>query len=62
MFLSPFATSHQPCLGLWPLVLRNVLVHGYFGIDLDQVWSTAVRDLPALKGEINRLLQLLPPA
>ena len=48
----------------WSLALgmRNVLVHGYFGIDLDQVWNTAVRDLPALKGEIIRLLQRLPPA
>lgn len=47
----------------WSLAvgMRNVLVHGYFGIDLEQVWSTAVRDLPPVKAEIIRLLQLLPP-
>ena len=27
--------------------MRNVLVHGYFGIDLDEVWGTADRDLRA---------------
>jgi len=26
--------------------MRNVLVHGYFDIDLDVVWSTVEKDLP----------------
>src|SRR5687768_421113 len=34
--------------------MRNVLVHGYFDIDLDRVWDTVTDDLPplieALKG------------
>jgi len=28
---------------------RNVLVHQYFGIDLEAVWQVVVRDLPDLK-------------
>ena len=42
----------------WPQVvaMRNVLVHEYFGIDLDEVWATVVRDLPDLKGKIQTLL------
>lgn len=29
--------------------MRNILVHDYFGIDLAEVWSTAVRDIPKFK-------------
>ncbi|MET0396018.1 MAG: HepT-like ribonuclease domain-containing protein [Longimicrobiaceae bacterium] len=28
--------------------MRNRLVHGYYDIDLDVVWSTAKLDVPAL--------------
>lgn len=42
----------------WPQVvaMRNVLVHEYFGVDLDEVWATVVRDLPDLKAKIQTLL------
>lgn len=40
--------------------MRNVLVHGYFGIDLDQVWNTATGDLPKLREQIEDLLRGLP--
>jgi uncharacterized protein with HEPN domain len=36
--------------------MRNVLVHGYFQLDTDLVWDTAIRDVPALKAPITRLL------
>ncbi len=39
--------------------MRNVLVHGYFGIDLDEVWNTALRDLPGLREQISILVKLL---
>jgi uncharacterized protein with HEPN domain len=29
--------------------MRNVLVHDYFGIDLEEVWTTVERDLPRLR-------------
>jgi uncharacterized protein with HEPN domain len=29
--------------------MRNILVHHYFGIDLDAVWQVVERDLPDLK-------------
>lgn len=35
---------------------RNVIAHGYFGVDLDQVWTTVERDLPSLKARIEPLL------
>jgi len=40
--------------------MRNVLVHFYFGVNLDSVWRTAVEDLPILKDRILAVLAALP--
>jgi uncharacterized protein with HEPN domain len=37
--------------------MRNVLVHDYFGIDVNVVWSIVEKDLPALEGQIKKLLK-----
>ena len=37
------------------VAMRNVLVHGYFDIDLDLIWDTATVDLPALVEMLSRL-------
>jgi uncharacterized protein with HEPN domain len=43
--------------------MRNVLVHEYFGVDLQTVWRTVVDDLPALEKSLAELLDALgPPA
>ena len=34
---------------------RNVLVHGYLGIDLEAVWSVVEKDLPELSSAIERM-------
>jgi uncharacterized protein with HEPN domain len=41
----------------WPQVvaMRNVLVHDYFGIDLEEVWRVVERDLPELKRKLEKL-------
>ncbi|MDZ7803828.1 DUF86 domain-containing protein [Thiohalophilus sp.] len=36
---------------------RNVLAHGYFKIDLNVVWKTIERDLPALAIQVESALQ-----
>lgn len=36
---------------------RDVLIHDYFGIDLDEVWQTIQVNLPDLKGEVEAALQ-----
>ncbi len=33
--------------------MRNILVHTYFGIDVDVVWAVVVNDLPDLKQKIK---------
>jgi len=42
----------------WPdiVAMRNVLVHQYFGIDLQEVWDTVTTDLPVLKSEVESIL------
>lgn len=35
---------------------RNVLVHDYLGIDLNQIWDIVERDLPPFKRVIESLL------
>jgi uncharacterized protein with HEPN domain len=39
--------------------MRNILVHGYFAIDLDVVWDTVQRDVPLLKPAVEALLKKL---
>lgn len=39
------------------IAMRHILVHEYFHIDIDQVWSTIAKDLPALKKQIGQMLQ-----
>ncbi len=35
--------------------MRNRLIHVYFDIDLDLVWTTVTKDLP-LKTELQKIL------
>jgi uncharacterized protein with HEPN domain len=35
---------------------RNVLVHNYLGIDLEQIWVVVHRDLPPLKRAVYAML------
>jgi len=43
----------------WPLMvgMRHRLIHAYFDVDLDQVWDTAVGDLPPLVVLLEKALQ-----
>jgi uncharacterized protein with HEPN domain len=41
--------------------LRNVLVHSYFEVDLETIWTIVERDLPALENAVTRLLEEPPP-
>ena len=39
--------------------MRNVLVHDYFGLDLQELWMAVERDIPDLKLKIQAILQEL---
>jgi uncharacterized protein with HEPN domain len=42
----------------WPVLIgmRNRLIHAYFSINLDVVWSTSTEDIPSLITELEKLL------
>jgi len=37
--------------------MRHILVHDYFDVDTDLVWSVVATDLPALKRDIDAIRQ-----
>ena len=36
--------------------MRNRLIHGYFEVDPDIVWETAISDLPRLRAVVEKIL------
>ncbi len=42
----------------WAVIIgmRNRLIHAYFSINLDVVWSTSTKDITLLVAELNKLL------
>ena len=40
--------------------LRNVLIHEYFGVDLEIVWRVVEKRLPALKQHVGVMLSRMP--
>jgi uncharacterized protein with HEPN domain len=43
----------------WPQIIgmRNLLVHEYFIINLDEIWITVERDLPPLQQQVEGILR-----
>lgn len=37
--------------------MRDVLIHDYFGVDLELTWKTVEQDLPALKEKLLKILE-----
>ena len=36
--------------------MRNILIHEYFGVDIDVLWRTVKEDLPLLKIKIQKVI------
>lgn len=36
--------------------MRNILIHGYFDVNINQVWNVVVNELEKLRVEILKLL------
>ncbi len=39
--------------------MRNILVHDYFGIDIEVVWNAVAGDLPLLKSNVENIIKEL---
>lgn len=39
--------------------MRDKLIHGYFGVDLQKVWDTAKEDIPVLKTQVIKIREEL---
>ncbi len=39
--------------------MRDKLIHDYFGVDVEKVWLTTIKDLPDLKREVQNILDNL---
>ena len=39
--------------------MRDILIHDYFGININVVWDTVKKDIPKLKKQINNLYENL---
>lgn len=37
--------------------MRNILIHDYFGLDLDEVWVVVERDVPALRVQVLAVIE-----
>jgi uncharacterized protein with HEPN domain len=35
--------------------LRNILVHEYFGLNLDQIWMMTQKELPKLEEQVRHI-------
>jgi uncharacterized protein with HEPN domain len=53
---SEFHVAHPEIEWARIIGMRNILVHHYFGIDVDIVWDAVQKDLPKLKHEIDTIL------
>ena len=54
---SEFQSAHPDLPWRQAAALRNVLIHQYFGLDLQMVWGVVEMELPSLKEKIQRLLE-----
>lgn len=37
--------------------MRDKLIHDYFGVDINAVWSTTRKDIPTLKADVEQILK-----
>lgn len=53
-----FRTSHPEIPWKQIASFRDVLIHNYFGVDLEQVWRVIVEEMPDLKQVISTEVNL----
>lgn len=60
--VSPQVRAQFPALPFGQMVaMRNRLIHAYFDVDLNIVWTTIAEDLPTLLPALDSALAVLEP-
>ena len=54
-----FRNEHPEVPWSQAIGMRNILVHHYFEMDVDAVWTAVERDLPSLKQKLQAILDQL---
>ena len=54
-----FKEKHQEILWNKIAGMRDIIIHGYFSIDLDAVWKAIKNDIPKLKSQIEKIKEEL---
>lgn len=52
-----FKVKHDNIAWKQMIGMRNILVHVYFGIDTEIVWSVVEQELPRLKQQVQEILE-----
>jgi uncharacterized protein with HEPN domain len=57
-FTNEFEAQNQGLIPVKEIVrMRNIIAHGYFSIDLNRIWDTAINDIPKLQSFCNEILK-----
>lgn len=56
-----FRTRHPEVPWRAIAAMRHAIVHGYFRVDLDEVWNVVQKDIPTLKAAIQSILDQESP-
>ena len=58
--LSPETCSLAPAVPWKDMAgMRDKLIHQFFGVDIAAVWESVLQDIPMVKKEVEKLLQIL---
>jgi len=53
---NPLKEKHPEVSWKQIVAMRNILVHDYFAVDVDEVWAAVENELPGLKGKIDSII------
>jgi len=50
-------TTHSDIDWFAIIGMRNIIIHEYFGVDIEEVWKTIKKDIPELESTIKAILK-----